>query len=268
MKEYFSGEKLIGDDFNVGQIREWYDEESEGYAHLGNNDKSTYEYHYHNLNYLHGFSKIPMGKFDQVLGMGSAWGYEFEPIISNINNLTIIEPSDELINNVIGELKPAYVKPAINGELLFDDDVFDLITCFGTMHHIPNVTFVLEEMIRVLKPGGYLLIREPIVSMGDWRFHRIGLTKNERGIPVKYFEAIFRGNKLEVISKIYCLTGINFVQKLLKDIFVKPLYSYKGYIYFDKYLSSFLRWNCKYHPTNVIQKIAPQSIFFVLKKMA
>jgi SAM-dependent methyltransferase len=166
MKEYFSGEKLFGNDFNIDQINEWYNQEAEGYAHLGNNDKTTYSYNYQNFNYVHGFSKIPERKFDQVLGLGSAWGFEFEPIVDRISNLTIIEPSNELLNNLIGDLVPKYVKPAVNGELPFDDNVFDLITCFGTLHHIPNVTFVLEEMIRVLKPDGCLLIREPIVSMG------------------------------------------------------------------------------------------------------
>ncbi len=66
-------------------------------------------------------------------------GYEFEPIIQKIDNLTIIEPSDNLINNRIGNLIPKYIKPDINGSLPFVDNLFDLITCFGTLHHIPNV---------------------------------------------------------------------------------------------------------------------------------
>jgi SAM-dependent methyltransferase len=214
MKQYLSGNELFGDNFDFEQIKKWYEMESEGYALLGNQNKDSYEYHYNNLNIIHGFSKIKGDKFERVLGMGSAWGYEFEPILSNINSLTIIEPSDNLINNKIGEIKPDYVKPSILGDLPFDDNSFDLITCFGTLHHIPNVSFVISELRRVLKPNGFLLIREPIISMGDWRNLRKGLTKNERGIPAHIFDRIFRENDLEVHSKQYCFTATSFLQML------------------------------------------------------
>lgn len=112
--------------------------------------------------------------FKNVLGFGSAWGNEFEPICNMIGNLTIIEPSDNLVNNKIGNLTPKYIKPSIDGKLPFSNNSFDLITCFGTLHHIPNVSFVISELIRVLKKDGYLLLREPIISMGDWRKPEMG----------------------------------------------------------------------------------------------
>lgn len=61
----------------------------------------------------------------------------------------------------------------------FESEQFDLITCLGALHRIPNVSMVVNELYRCLGKGGYLLLREPVVSMGDWSVPREGLTKRE-----------------------------------------------------------------------------------------
>ncbi len=266
MKEYFSGKKLYGDDFDIQQIKKWYDEEAEGYANLGGKDFTKYKYDYHNLNKVLGFNKLPNIVFENVLGFGSAYGCEFEPIIEKIKNITIIEPSDNLISNKIGNIIPKYVKPNIDGTLPFEDNSFDLITCFGTLHHIPNVTNVLNELLRVLKPNGFLLLREPLNSMGDWTKPRTGLTKNERGIPVSHFDKVFNKENITIISKKYCFTMTSFLQRKFEKLFKNSLYSYKTYIYLDMILSKIFKSNSKYFATKTIHNIAPNSIFYVIKK--
>jgi ubiquinone/menaquinone biosynthesis C-methylase UbiE len=42
----------------------------------------------------------------------------------------------------------------------FDDNSLDFITAFQVFHHILDIDFVLGELYRVLKKGGYMLIRE------------------------------------------------------------------------------------------------------------
>ncbi|WP_456376524.1 class I SAM-dependent methyltransferase [Lutibacter sp.] len=266
MNEYFRGKKLIGEDFSIRQIKKWYRQEEEGYAELGAKNRDVYQYNYHTMNRMHGFDKIKTLNFENVLGMGSAYGDEFLPIISKISNLTIVEPSDSLVNTKIGSLTPSYLKPNEEGKLSLEDNTFDLITCFGTLHHIPNVSFVLAEMIRVLKPDGYLLIREPIRSMGDWRYPRNGLTKNERGIYVSFFDSVFEKYTVAIESKEFCFSGTSFLQRKFGKFFKKPIYSYKYYCLFDKYISSLLKNNVQYHSERLIHKIGPSSIFYVVKK--
>jgi len=266
MNKYLSGTELYGDDFSVNEIKKWYDEETEAYANLGSNDESNYKYYYHELNKIHGFNKLPDQKFKDVLGFGSAYGHEFEPILKRIEKLTIIEPSDQLTSNKIGGIVPEYVKPTIKGLLPFEDDRFDLITCFGTLHHIPNVSDVLKEMLRVLKPDGFLLVREPIISMGDWKTPRKGLTKNERGIPVPIFDKLFSPSNLNVISKSYCFTATSFLQRMINRFSNTIIYKHKAYIYIDKWISSLFKWNVRYHATSMMQRIAPFSIFYIVKK--
>jgi SAM-dependent methyltransferase len=248
-------------------IKQWYEQESEGYANLGNKNKSKYSYGYHIINKVYGFIKLENNYFENVLGFGSAWGYEFDPIIMKIKNLTIIEPSDQLRNDKIDKLIPKYVKPEIDGSLKFKTNSFDLITCFGTLHHIPNVSFVLRELIRVLKPNGYILLREPIISMGDWNFPRKGLTKNERGIPIKFFDNIFKYEPVDIISREFCFTATNFIQKTIGRLLKKSVYSYKSYVVFDKLISFLLKGNVHYHAEKMIHRIAPSSIFYIIKKL-
>jgi SAM-dependent methyltransferase len=268
MNEHFDGKKLFGNDFTLEQIKQWYEQEAEGYANLGSKNFNTYFYGYHMMNKIHGYDKINDLNFDNALGIGSAWGHEFEPIVDRISNLTIVEPSDNLVSSKIGNLRPNYVKPNVDGHLNFDDNLFDLITCFMTLHHIPNVSFVIKEMIRVLKPNGYLLLSEPIVTMGDWRKQRNGLTKNERGIPVSFFDSEFNQYSIQIISKEYCYTITPFLQKTIGRLLKKPIYSYRPYVLIDKYISNLLKNNVRYHPTKKIYKIAPGSIFYVIKKLS
>lgn len=266
LNDYIEGKKLFGDDFSYQQIVKWYEEESEAYANLGSKNHQTYSYDYHEINKIYGFNKLKNINFENVLGFGSAWGFEFEPILNKIEKITIIEPSDHLRSAKIGNIVPEYIKPTVTGKLSFEDNTFDLVTCFGTLHHIPNVTFVLEELIRVVKPGGHLLIREPIISMGDWTKKRIGLTKNERGIPTTCFDAIFEKHNVTVVSKKYCFTMSSYIQRYCSKLFKKPIYSLRLYVYFDKILSELLKWNIHYHATKKIHRIAPGSVFYVVKK--
>jgi hypothetical protein len=66
MEEYFDGNKLYGNDYSLEKIKQWYDEEAEGYANLGSKNKSSYFYAYHNMNEIHGFSKIVKKNFESV----------------------------------------------------------------------------------------------------------------------------------------------------------------------------------------------------------
>lgn len=44
--------------------------------------------------------------------------------------------------------------------LPYDDAAFDLVTCLMTLHHVRNLKHHLDEVCRVLKPGGLFVFRE------------------------------------------------------------------------------------------------------------
>jgi len=45
--------------------------------------------------------------------------------------------------------------------LPFDDEIFDLVTAFSLIEHVPNKELMISEMLRVLKPNGELLLQFP-----------------------------------------------------------------------------------------------------------
>jgi SAM-dependent methyltransferase len=245
----------------IYSIEKWFSDEENGYSELI--DKNNYTYLYHELDNYHAYNHIK-AKTDNVLGIGSAFGHEFYPIIEKIQNITIIEPSGTFVQESIQGKPCRYVKPNTDGTLPFIDCSFDLITCLSVLHHVPNVGHVVSEIFRCLNKGGYALFREPIVSMGDWREQRAGLTKHERGIPPKLFDNMITEAGFEVVRKKYCC--FTPIHKFWLKLFNTSGYNSKIAIRVDSYLSSALSWNDKYHRTTIFRKFAPSGIYYLVTK--
>ena len=261
IETYLSGNTLYGDDFNESQINEWFEDEKEGFAGIYANDEVTYIYGYHALNKFHGFNYLPKKSFKKVLGFGSAFGEELLPIKNLIESATIVDPSDAFVQDSVYGIPLSYVKPLPDGSLPFDNNTFDLMTCFGVLHHIPNVSSVVSELARVLQPEGYLLIREPIVSMGDWREPRRGLTKRERGIPLHILQTIAKTNGLEIVKNSLCDFPVT------EKVFLKlGIYNTYFATLIDYWLANIFAWNLNYHPKNTLQRFRARSAFLVLRK--
>lgn len=261
---YLRGEVLIGDDYSPDQILRWFAEEEEGYANLGANDRARYRYGYHALNWIHGFSALPLRPIPHALGLGSAYGEEFRPILDRIMNITIIDPSDQLAVKSIEGVPVKYKKPDPQGLIRFPDESFDLLTCFGVLHHIPNVSFLLKEMGRVVRKGAFVLIREPAVSMGDWRYSRPGLTMHERGIPERLMRSAIESAGLEITNSIYC--DFAPIAKLGKILKIENIYNSPAITKLDALFCKMFAWNLRYHNERIWHKVAPSSIYWVCQK--
>lgn len=64
----------------------------------------------------------------------------------------------------------------LGGELPFDDASFDAITCSNVLYTLPNPSAALREFRRVLKPGGRLVVTNPVpgcraekILLHDWK---------------------------------------------------------------------------------------------------
>ena len=258
-EKYADGKALYGDDFSSEEIEAWFRDEREGYANL------EYEfrpglYSYHALNWRHGFRHLPEHRFEHVLCLGGGYGDELQPVLDRVGRVTIIEPSDTFSNP-----RFEYVKPCASGRMPFADRTFDLITCFGVLHHIPNVSTVMRELARCTMPGGWLLIREPSHSMGNWDQPRLGLTRRERGIPLPVMRRIVTEAGLQVVRERRCsfplTVRLERFRKKGNYVFNSPWITA-----FDDYLSNLPVWPTQYHAKNFFQKLRPWNVFLVLSK--
>jgi len=263
-QRYFSGAECIGDDFSKEQIIAWFDDEAEGYATLGAKNRNQYRYVYHAWNKKHGFSRLPNMRYKNVLGMGSAYGDEFYPIIDRIERITILDPSKHFETKEIKGVPIAYKNPNVSGEIPFEEGSIDLLTCFGVLHHIPNVSYVVKEFGRVLSSEGIALIREPVVNMGDWRKPRKGLTARERGIPVHIMEEAIAKSGLKILARTPC--DFPILSRLSHLIGIHEPYNSNILVSLDMVLSRLFYYNTQYNRNGLLGRICPCSVFWVCKK--
>lgn len=260
--EYLSGRRLYGDDFDRRQIAEWTESEQEAYSELGDLSAER-SYGYHALNEFHGYRHLPTGPLGDALGFGSAFGDELLPIATRLSSITIVEPSAKMRVRLIAAHEPTYVTPSPDGELPFSAGSFDLVTCLGVLHHIPNVSFLLSELARVTRPGGHMLVREPIHSMGDWRAPRQGLTAKERGIPLHVFQRAIEAADLVVERKGYC--AFSLTTRIARMLGGRAPFNSPTMVRVDAALASTTRPLYRYHAATTWQKVRPTSAFFILR---
>lgn len=261
---YLSGERLYGDDLTGDDLFQWFKDEENSYFEMSQSGSAAREYGYHALNYIHGYRWLPRVTFKHLLGIGGAAGDEFMPILDRVGEITVLEPAEGFVRDSIGGIPARYVKPDISGDMPFQDNSFDLITCFGALHHIPNVSKVVSELARITEPTGYVLVREPIISMGDWRNTRAGLTRHERGIPIKLFRDIVRKAGFRIVRETKCMFP---VMLKMGRIMKSPIYSSRVLTRIDQALSFMTQRNEIYHRQRLWQKFAPASVFLVLQRI-
>lgn len=76
-------------------------------------------------------------------------------------------------NRVSPELMGMKIKPIINGIIPFKDNSFDCAVNNQVMEHVEDIDHVLDEIHRVLKPGGLVLSLFP--DKGVWREGHCGI---------------------------------------------------------------------------------------------
>lgn len=259
-----SGDFLWGDDFTDFEIQEWFRDEEHAYADMYA-DTPEYAYEHEALNRRHGFDRLPDGvTFDSVLGFGAAYGDELRPLGARIGHCVIVESADLYRGAARDQGFPVEWRQAIgSGHIDAQSEAFDLVCCLGVLHHIPNVTFVLGELVRVAKPGAHILLREPIISMGDWQRPRRGLTPRERGIPLSYFRRMLRDLPVAVVHEIPC--GFSLLSLIDRRSKLR-VFNNKRLVALDAFLSRASLGTYRYHGKGPWQKIRPTSVYYVLRK--
>jgi len=100
-------------------------------------------------------------------------------------------------------------------KLPFGNNSFDEIYSKNLFEHLKNLSFVLKEMARVLKPGGKLVLRTD--NAGFWLFHN---TKSKWKIHYGGYERIGAHGKKD---KHYALFTTHHIKNHLEDVGIKVI---------------------------------------------
>ena len=269
-QEEISGRSLYGDKFSSDQIREWYDSEVTGYFDLLTHHykvtdaDNQYNYGYDALNQFHAIGKLLHRQFDTCLALGCAAGDDIAPLAPVVQRFIAIEPAEKWWHDDIGGKPAIYMSPSAIGDIKLDSATVDLATSFGVLHHIPNVSHVVGEIARVLKLGGLFVLREPISSMGDWRKARAGLTANERGLPIEWFESLVRTTGFRILTRHTCMFGP--LSAITKKLGISSPFARMPIVKLDWLISEAFRWNARYWRDTLGKKMAPGSAFWILER--
>ncbi len=90
------------------------------------------------------------------IGMGSALFEEYLKGIGKEVDVVGIDPDKEMIKKA--EKKGFPVQRGVATELPFEENSFNLIVCLDTIHKAKDEEKAMQEMKRVLKPGGHVIV--------------------------------------------------------------------------------------------------------------
>jgi ubiquinone/menaquinone biosynthesis C-methylase UbiE len=187
--------------------------------------------------FLKWLSKISK-KTDKILDQGTGIGqYTFSAYKIGFKNIIGMDFSEELLKKARENAdKLKYRVKFVKGDIRdmpFSDEAFDVVISAGIIEHVPETGKCVEELARVLKKRGYLLIHVPqkisvftIIKkiqqfFGTWK------CGYEKSFTKKYFSKLLEKNGFEI--KEYFLNpfvaGKHKIIGGILEFLDKPLYS-------------------------------------------
>jgi ubiquinone/menaquinone biosynthesis C-methylase UbiE len=152
------------------------------------------------LNYL----KAEEGK--KLLDIGCGTGYLLKAAEEKGLIVYGIDISEEAVNIAKEIAKKSIITVNEAENLKFKDNLFDYITCLGSLEHFIDIEKAIKEILRVSKNDAVILIMVPNKDYIFWKFKKTKGTDqqeiNEMLLDLKTWEKFLMKNGL-LINKIY-----------------------------------------------------------------
>lgn len=110
-------------------------------------------------------------RIDNLLDAGCAWGYATRCFATRAAHAAGIDPDVTAIAVARHRYPEIDFVQATLEDLPFDDESFDVVTCCDTLEHVADERGSLEEIWRVLRPGGVLILSTPHRGLFAWLDH-------------------------------------------------------------------------------------------------
>jgi ubiquinone/menaquinone biosynthesis C-methylase UbiE len=98
-----------------------------------------------------------------VLDVGGGTGRIAQTLLPHAANVTVVDLSQKMLQEAV--LKPG-LKVAMAGSeaLPYTAESFDAVLMVDAFHHVIDQQRTLDELFRVVKPGGTVLVKEPDIK--------------------------------------------------------------------------------------------------------
>lgn len=94
---------------------------------------------------------------DEVLDVAGGTGALAEALLPLVAAVTVVDVSTPMLAHVP---QGAATVVARAEALPFDDGSFDLVTCVRSLHHVDSPARVMDELARVVRPGGRVVVED------------------------------------------------------------------------------------------------------------
>ncbi len=101
----------------------------------------------------------------QVLEIGCGEGYGIKILSPNCQTYYALDKHKSPVIEHLGYPHLVFIKEKVPPIKSFNSNSLDTIVCFQLIEHIEDDTFFIEELYRVLKPGGKLIMTTPNIKM-------------------------------------------------------------------------------------------------------
>lgn len=223
---------MVGETDLKSQVRDFWDEGSCGEVYAsGQTGRDYYESHrkarYGLEPYIFDFAKFHEGQGKDILEIGVGMGADHvEWAKSNPRSLTGVDLTPKAIEHAKNRLAiyelASDLKVADAEKLPFEDNSFDLIYSYGVLHHSPNTQQTINEVFRVLRPGGTarIMIYHRYALTGYMLWARYGLLT---GRPFRSLDDIYSKHLESPGTKAYSIeeTRTMFAKFSRADMTVK-----------------------------------------------
>jgi SAM-dependent methyltransferase len=151
----------------------------------------------------------------RILDVGTGFGFFLSEMNKRGWDVTGVEISKKAMDyakDVLG----LTIHPGPLEEVSFPDNHFDVITGFYVIEHLPNPIGFLQECYRILKPGGFLLLRYPHTTPIKNLLHFFGVKNRLYDLPAhlsdfspKMIQRCLEGIGLKMPTQSVVHTSIN-----------------------------------------------------------
>jgi ubiquinone/menaquinone biosynthesis C-methylase UbiE len=154
-------------------------------------DKSLYRFYYHFIQkHVTSLLNLHENHYFLDISCGTGWAVRYAAsLVKNKGKFYGIDISSKMIEKAeenCADCENIYFYRADAAALPFENDFFDFIICTNSFHHYFSPSKVLNEVYRVLKPGGKIYISELTADGLIMKVADKWLKKKERGL-VKYY---------------------------------------------------------------------------------